>query len=125
MQCLDDQGVPHSEPVVVETLDGIQWDYHVGPMANEVVDAQMKLHDECDAEFLSTVRSMWVTQNAPTEDQLQQRGEAYASCLREAGMDVSSAEEAEALFRQGRLDKAQQAERIRGRSKTYSGESAP
>src|SRR5690606_24039307 len=81
MRCLDEHGIPHTEPELQETVDGPRWRYTTGPYSNEELEEKGHIHDECDMAYLRTVLGFWVDQNAPSEREVQERDAAFVQCL--------------------------------------------
>lgn len=86
MQCLDDKGIPHSDPVWSEDGRFPQWDYTVGPWPD--ADELAELGGQCESEFLDDVAIVWSLQHEETEAQQEARRSAFLSCLREAGVEA-------------------------------------
>jgi len=121
LQCLDEQGVLHSEPILRTSPDGPRWTYTVGPSGVVAAEEQSRIHDECDTDYLRVILTFWEAQSLPSESDLQQRDRDYLVCLQVAGLDVGSVDEAESLFREGLLSPLEVQERIRCRLRVYEG----
>jgi hypothetical protein len=125
MQCLDDEGVRHSQPELTQTLDGPRWTYTVGPAAELDAQRQTAVHDRCDAEYLRVPLTFWEAQSQPSEADLRQRDSDYLACLQDAGLEVASIDEAETLFREKQLSPTEIQERVRCRLLAYEGVEGP
>ncbi len=62
LSCLDDAGIPHSDPKLKETRNGPHWRYTVGPSSDAEAAENGRIHDQCDLDYLRPVVSIWVRQ---------------------------------------------------------------
>lgn len=67
----------------------ISYGFHI----SEANPAVVAFYDQCRGELLTDVQVAWVTQNSPSEEELQARKQAYAECLSAAGFNVNSIED--------------------------------
>jgi hypothetical protein len=108
LQCLDEDGVPYTEPELEDTQDGPRWTYGVGPSTDQEAAEHGRIHDECDAEYLRPVLSIWVRQEQPSESEIEQGEAQLVQCLQDAGISVSSSADAILLRREGALSAQEQ-----------------
>lgn len=118
LQCLDDEGVPHSEP----EFRGGSWTYDVGPSPDGELARHSEVHDQCDRDFLRTVATLWARQSAPSESDLIALEGEFVECLQEAGLEFSSRAESDIAMQQGLLTEDEAHSHFRCLLLVYTGE---
>ena len=118
LSCLDDAGIPHSDPKLKETRNGPRWYYSVGPSSDEEVEENSRIHDQCDMDYLRPVLSVWIYQEQPSVTEQEEYDQRFLQCLSKKGIDADSVEEADLKRREGLLSGEQQADYIECLSET-------
>ncbi|MGK2965104.1 MAG: hypothetical protein ACSLFM_05815 [Tepidiformaceae bacterium] len=95
IQCLDEAGIPHTDPEWKEGLDRRTLGFVIGPYT---AGMDPETYDRCYNEFQREVDSAWATQNAPTEDERQEREAVAVACVQERGYNAGTFAELELLL---------------------------
>lgn len=118
IQCMDEAGIEHTEPVFKEYRFNSRWEYSVvGGIGSEAND----LYAECYDDYERAAASIWSAQNVPSEEEQQMVDEEYLACVQEAGLDVATLDELNALVSSRSLSEAEQAENARCLILTHEG----
>jgi hypothetical protein len=110
IQCMDEAGVEHTEPVFTEYRFDTRWEYSV---VGGIGSATNDLYTQCHEDYERDVALVWSAQEAMTESEQQMVDEEYLACVKETGIDVATLDELSALQAAGTLTEADRAENAR------------
>lgn len=84
VECLTDEGVQHSTPLLAGTPPKQKWryTYNFDLADKERVDA---IYRRCFGTYEETVAAVWSIQNGPTEEELKRQKKDVVTCLADRG----------------------------------------
>lgn len=118
MQCMDDAGVEHTEPVFKEFRFESRWEYSI---VGGIGSAADNAYIECYDEFEASVKNVWNEQQRISEEESQMVAEEHLECVREAGIDVASTAELSAIIKTGNLSNEHRSAHMRCLTLVYEG----
>lgn len=88
MTCLDDRGIPHTDPVLNSSGYVPLWDYEIGPISEQDNVRLSAEADDCWAKELREVQDQWTAQYGPTAEEQLRREQVVVDCANERGIPV-------------------------------------
>lgn len=79
--CLDENGVPHREPELLDRRRPPAWGVGIGPYHIDSRDEVHSLTETCRDEHFSSVSMAWEIQEAPTHQEWQQMERQVVDCV--------------------------------------------
>jgi hypothetical protein len=85
LQCLDEQGVPHSGPTQVRSETDPRWRYTIGPLPEDEKLAMDRIYQDCFASYERAILEAWAVQHGSSEKELQEQRKEVLKCVSERG----------------------------------------
>lgn len=105
LRCAEEHGINHSEPVLTpQGISAPKWKYVVGPWPIEEDAKYQAMFQACFDEYEQAIQTVWVLQEAPSEEEQAKAKEQVIQCLLEH--DLVFPDYATFLSRQSSLDAA-------------------